>query len=493
MNISIRNLSFTYDGGLEPVFSNMSVELDTCWRLGLVGRNGRGKTTLLRLLAGEYAHEGAIDMPLRPAYFPYEGIDPGQPTLSVMERAAEDEPTWRLTKEAALLMLGADTLDRPFATLSKGEQTKALLCALFARRDVYPLIDEPTNHLDMHGRELVAAYLQKKDGFLLVSHDRAFLNQCVDHVLSINKTAFQVLQGNYDVWEEQFDRQNEYERKRNESLKKEAARLTESARKAAQWSRRTEKEKFHVAESQTAAPDRGYMGARSAAMMKRSLNTVRRRERALEETKSLLKNVEQTGELKLRKLTHPKRELASVENGLVRYGERTVCEHIRFAVRQGDRVALTGQNGSGKSSVLKTLCGLSDALTGDVRLASGLVVSYVPQETDALRGSLRAFLQANDLDETLFKAILRNMDFSRELFDMDMAAYSQGQKKKALLAAGLCKPAHLYVWDEPLNYIDVLSRRQVEELILTFQPTLLLVEHDRRFLERVCNREEIRL
>lgn len=491
MNISIRNLCFTYDGGFEPVFTDVSAELDTCWRLGLVGRNGRGKTTLLRLMAGDYPYQGKIDLPLRPAYFPFSVPDPTQTTLTVMETAAESEPSWRLTKEAELLKLNADTLNRPFCTLSKGEQTKALLCALFARRDAYPLIDEPTNHLDMHGRELVAGYLRKKDGFLLVSHDRAFLNRCVDHVLSINKTGLQVLQGDYDTWQEQFDRQNEYEAKRNESLRKDAARLAESARKAAQWSQNAEKGKFHVAESQVASLDRGYVGARSAAMMKRSLNTVRRRERAIEETKSLLLNVERVGELKLRKLEHPKRELVSVENGQVHYENRIVCDAIRFAVRQGDRVALTGGNGSGKSSVLKTLCGLSHALSGDLKIAGGLVISYVPQETDSLHGDLRDFIRSGALDETLFKAILRNMDFPRELFDRDMGGYSQGQKKKTLLAAGLCRPAHLYIWDEPLNYIDVLSRRQVEELILAFQPTLLIVEHDRRFLERISNREPI--
>ncbi|MDD3335533.1 MAG: ABC-F family ATP-binding cassette domain-containing protein [Eubacteriales bacterium] len=493
MKLSIQNLTFTYDGSPEPVFEGLTAELDTGWRLGLVGRNGRGKTTLLRLMLGEFAYQGKIELPLQPVYFPFAVPDPEQLVLSVMQDAAPEEPEWRMLREMNLLQLKEDVLYRPFSTLSKGEQTKALLCALFTRQDVYPLIDEPTNHLDLHGRELTASYLRKKDGFLLVSHDRSFLNQCIDHVASINKTGIEVIQGDYDSWQQQFDQRNAYEQKRNEDLKKDISRLTESARRAAQWGADCEKGKFHVAESDVASVDRGYIGARSAAMMKRSQSTVRRRERAAEEKSRLLHDVEKVGELKLTVLKHPKNELIAVENGAVQYGGRTVCDGIRFKLCQGDRVALTGENGCGKSSVLKSLCGLSDVLSGSIHLASGLTISYVPQETDTLKGMLRDYIRARGLNETLLKAILRNMDFSRDQFEKDMELFSQGQKKKVLLAAGLCVPAHLYIWDEPLNYIDVLSRQQVERLILEFEPTLLLVEHDRRFLEHVCNRPEISL
>ena len=212
--------------------------------------------------------------------------------------------------------------------------------------------------------------------------------------------------------------------------------------------------------------------------MKRSANTQRRRERAVEERRGLLHNVERVGELRLTVLRHPKETLVRVEEGVVRYDGRVVCEGLRFDIRRGDRVALTGPNGAGKSSVLRALCGAGGALEGKVSLASGLVVSYVPQEAEGLCGGMRDFIQRNGLDETLFKAILRNMDMSREHFDQDLSELSQGQKKKLLLARSLCTPAHLYLWDEPLNYIDVLSRRQVENLILRYAPTLLVVEHD---------------
>ncbi|MDD3411969.1 MAG: ATP-binding cassette domain-containing protein, partial [Eubacteriales bacterium] len=187
-------------------------------------------------------------------------------------------------------------------------------------------------------------------------------------------------------------------------------------------------------------------------------------------------------------LVHPKKRLIEVRDAQVRYGERTVCSSIQFSLEQGERVALAGRNGAGKSSVLKTLCGLSNAMSGDFHVASGLVISYVPQDTGGMHGDLRAFIAESEADETLFKAILRNMDFGRQQFDKTIEQYSEGQKKKLLLARSLCEKAHVYIWDEPLNYIDVFSRMQLEALILQAQPTLLMVEHDRAFLERVCTR-----
>ena len=488
MQLNVRDLSFTYEGSYSPVFDHVSFHVDTSWHLGLIARNGRGKTTLLRLMQGLHAYSGHIDLPLTPVYFPFTVDDPQQLTLFVMQAAAPEAEDWQLIRECNLLQLTEDALYRPFATLSRGEQTKALLAALFSREDVYPLIDEPTNHLDAHGRELVADYLRRKDGFLLVSHDRAFLNRCIDHVLSLNKSDIWVMQGNYDTWEERLTQQNEYEQARNEGLKKDIRRMEEAARRTAEWSDRVEATKIGFGPC-----DRGAIGHKAAKMMARSMATRARQERAIEEKQSLLHNLEKVGELKLTNLRHPKSVLLDVQDGVVRYDQRTVAEGITFQLRQGDRVALTGRNGAGKSSILKALCGQGGALDGKVSIASNLVISYVPQETDFLRGDMRSFIQQSGVDETLFKAILRNMDFGRELFDQPIHAMSQGQKKKLLLARSLCIPAHLYVWDEPLNYIDVYSRKQVEALIAQSQPTLLLVEHDAVFLENVCTRDAIEL
>ena len=114
------------------------------------------------------------------------------------------------------------------------------------------------------------------------------------------------------------------------------------------------------------------------------------------------------------------------------------------------------------------------------------MISYVPQDTSHLRGTLSEFAEGNGIDESLFKAILRKMDFERVQFEKNMEDFSGGQKKKVLIAKSLCEQAHLYVWDEPLNFIDVYSRIQIEQLILEFAPTMLLVEHDSAFTDAIA-------
>ena len=228
------------------------------------------------------------------------------------------------------------------------------------------------------------------------------------------------------------------------------------------------------------------MGHRSAKMMKRSKSISARQAAALEEKQGLLKDVERADSLKLFPKEYPGGRLLELRDVAVCYGGRPVSAPCSFQVGPGDRIALLGGNGSGKTSLLRLILGEALDCTGELRRASGLEISYVSQRSDHLSGSLADFAEAQGIDRTQFFTVLRKLDFSRALLERDAAGYSAGQKKKVLLAASLCQCSHLYVWDEPLNYIDLFSRMQVEELILEYQPTMLFVEHDRAFRERVA-------
>lgn len=246
MQLKIEHLSFAYEGTLEAVFDGLSLSLDTSWRTGLIARNGRGKTTLLRLLAGALQGQGRIACPLQPVLFPYPVEEPSDLTWNVMAGAAPMAEDWQLRRELNLLHVEEDVLYRAFDTLSGGEQTKVMLAALFAREDAYPLIDEPTNSLDAQGRAWLAEYLRRKDGFLLVSHDRAFLDGAIDHVVSLNEANTYVMQGNYTTYETRLNHENESEAARNETLRREIDRLEESARRTAQWSEKVEHARQHA-------------------------------------------------------------------------------------------------------------------------------------------------------------------------------------------------------------------------------------------------------
>lgn len=383
------------------------------------------------------------------------------------------------------MQVDEDAIYRPFCTLSPGEAAKCLLCALFLKENNYLLIDEPTNHLDAAARQAVSRYLRGKKGFLLVSHDRAFLDGCTDHILSINKTDITVQKGNFSTWLENKDRQDAFELAGNQKLKKEIARLNEAAARTASWSDKVEKSKKGTKNSGL-RPDRGYIGHKSAKMMKRAMVTKDRMEDAAAQKASLLKNVEEAEDLAVSPLTHHSSRLLEGRDLVISYGGRPVFSPQTFALTGGQRIAVCGKNGCGKSSLLKLAAGAPLSVSGSLFRASGLIVSYVPQDASFLSGSLKAFIRENSLPEPLFLAILRKLDFSRDMFLKDMSGYSAGQKKKVLLAQSLCTKAHLYIWDEPLNYIDIYSRMQLEALILKHGPTMLFVEHDQAFADHVA-------
>ena len=178
-----------------------------------------------------------------------------------------------------------------------------------------------------------------------------------------------------------------------------------------------------------------------------------------------------------------------MEDVSISYGSKIVTENLSFHIEKGDRIALVGKNGCGKSSVLKLLLGKPVDHVGSLYKANGLKISYVPQNTDGLKGDLREYAYNCGIDESLFKAILRKLDFSRLQFEKKIEEFSEGQKKKVLIAGSLCEQAHLYLWDEPLNYIDVFSRMQIEDLLKNSRITLLFVEHDRAFSNQIKTKE----
>ncbi len=483
--ISVRNLSFGY--GDTDVFENVSFNIDTDWKLGLVGRNGRGKTTFLNLLIGKYEYKGNISSNVKFSYFPYFVPNKSRLCLEILSEICPNAEEWEIIRELSHMNADIESLYRPLDTLSNGERTKLMLAGLFLREGDFLLIDEPTNHLDLPAREVVYEYLGRKKGYILVSHDRAFLDGCVDHIMSINRTDIDVRCGNFSSWLENFERQQAFESTQNEKLRKDIAKLTEAAKRASGWADKVEASKYGKT-SAGLKPDRGYVGHKSAKMMKRAKVTEERARQAAEAKSGLLRNTETVGKLKLSPLEYHSDRLLTLRDVEAVYDGRAVCAPVNFELMQGERVVLDGRNGSGKSSILKMIAGENIDRRGKLTVASGLKISYVPQTTEHIKGSLSDFAKSNGIDESLFKAILNKMDFGKNDFDGDIAAFSEGQKKKVLIAGSLCEKAHLYIWDEPLNYIDIYSRMQIEELLTEFKPTMLFVEHDKAFRDAVATR-----
>ncbi len=513
--IKINNLSFQYDTHGEDIFKNVSLNIDTDWKLGLIGRNGRGKTTFLKLLKGEYKYSGQIISPVSFDYFPMEVDDDTQVALEVMRQAIAPFTKWEkeleeysnyikyikeygellekfisydgyvinemIEKEVRKIGLEPEILNRTFRTLSSGEQTKLLLTALFLRKNNFLLIDEPTNHLDAEGRECVAKYLEKKKGFILISHDRNFLDKVINHVLSINKSNIDIQKGNYSTWQVNNDRRDEFEKSENEKLIKDIKRLKATAKQKSNWSDKLEATKIGCG-----PVDKGYIGHKAAKMMKRAKSLEKRQNKAIEEKSELLKNIEEVEKLKIDTIDVNSDKLLEVIDLQIMYKEEVFKNPISFKIKPGERIWLRGKNGCGKSSLIKLLMGEDINYTGYVEKVNK--ISYVSQETSFLKGKIEEFIRVKGIDEQYLKSSLNKLGFKNTQFEKNIEEWSEGQKKKLLIATSLCEPAKLYIWDEPLNFIDVISRIQIENMIIEEKPTMLFVEHDQCFGNKIATK-----
>lgn len=501
--ISVNNLTFYYDGSPDNIFENVSFTIDTNWKLGFIGRNGKGKTTFLNLLLGKYVYKGSIDTNTTFDYFPYRISHKSMqlPAAEFMEELKASCEPWRVMRELAELGEDEEILYRPFQTLSMGERTKVLLAILFSGENEFLLIDEPTNHLDKEGRETVKKYLAKKKGFILVSHDRDLLDACIDHCLVLNRCSIEVQCGNFSTWWENKQRKDKFAMEENEKHLKEIKKLSTAAARTSEWADNNERTKIGfdpVKEHDRCISTRSYIGAKTKKMQSRVKQMEKRISREIEEKEGLLHDLETPVDLKLIQLSHHKDTLVNIKDYSLRYAdaEHPVFEGLTFTINKGERIALSGKNGCGKSTLIKMILqksgftdnGAAVLEDGVCETVSGLVISYVGQDAAGLKGDITSYCREKDLDKSLFCAILRQLDFERVQFMKNMEEYSEGQKKKVLLATSLLTPAHLYIWDEPLNFIDIYSRMQIEKLLLTYKPTMLFVEHDVRFCEKIATK-----
>lgn len=487
--IEIKNLTFGYDTQGTLLFDQANLNFDTQWKLGLIGRNGRGKTTLLNILQNQLTYSGQILHQLDFLYFPQPIKEKKQLTYYVLQEISDFEQ-WEIERELNLLQVDPEILWRDFETLSGGEQTKVLLALLFIDDHHFPLIDEPTNHLDIVGRKQVADYLKKKrQGFIVVSHDRSFVDEVVDHVLSIEKSQLELYQGNFSVYEEQKKIKDEFELAQNEKLKKEVSRLKKTAAEKAEWSRSKEQDKYGKASEKGSGAiyDTGFIGARAARTMKRAKTIEHRMDAQLSEKENLLKDIEYVDPLTMNYQPAHHKRILTVEDLVLSYQDQPLFQKLSFELNQGQRIALAGQNGSGKSSIIRFLLNQFEGESqGEILRSTNLKISYVRQNYEDNQGTLLEFSEEQGLNHQEFLNNLHKLGMERTVFQNRIEQMSMGQRKKVELAKSLAQPAELYIWDEPLNYLDVFNQEQLEKLIIAVKPTMLVVEHDQAFLKNIA-------
>ncbi len=451
------------DGAVQ-LFEGVDIALDARARACLVGRNGTGKSTLLRILAGLVeADEGQrfLQPGVRVALVPQEPVITG-PALVDYATAGGAE---RHEAEAALESFGLDPA-RSSTGLSGGEIRRAALARAFAEDPEVLLLDEPTNHLDIATIAALEERLARSPAAILViSHDRAFLTRIV-------KTCFWLEARRIRRLDAGFDKFDEWSSKQSEEDAEVFRRLTKAI----------ERETYTFYRSITAQRTRNEGRARALADMR-----LKRAALAADINRPMAMAIdagEASGKL-----------VCEVKGVSKAFGERTLLKPFSTRILRGDRLAIVGPNGAGKTTLVKILLGELAPDSGTVRMGSGLSIAYADQARDRLPAgaTLWEALAPDGGDQIIVRgqpkhvsAYARDFLFSEKQLRQPIASLSGGERNRLLLALALAKPANVLVLDEPTNDLDMDTLDLLEDLLADYEGTLILVSHDRDFIDRLA-------
>jgi ATP-binding cassette subfamily F protein 3 len=506
MLVALDQVDFSYAG--ETVFQGVTLQLDPGDRLGLVGRNGTGKTTLLKLLAGELEPEHGkvyrqpkaravhlrqtqeslgdrtvLDAALEPladvtalearlaellpslAEHP-ERVEEYGHLHELFERRGGYSAPARAKKVLSGLGFGTDDLDKSCSSLSGGEKNRLALARLLLTDAQLLLLDEPTNHLDVEATEFLEEFLSSDRsgadrGIVVVSHDRRFLDKVVSRTALLERTRLRIFPGGYS---------------RAVQLRAEQREL--------EW-KAYEQQQEHIARTEDfIARNLAGQNTKQAQSRRTQLEKLERLERPEEETRA--------ARIRIQPVQTSEREVLAARNVSLCVGTRTLVREASFVLERGQKIGLVGANGSGKSTLLKALVGERAPDSGSVRMGGRVKVGYYDQEMQQLdpRNSVLdelRLLRVSNSDE-LLRGWAGRFLFSGDEALRPLASMSGGERARAALAKLTLSGANLLVLDEPTNHLDVASCEALEAALAEYEGTLLCVSHDRFFLDKVVSR-----
>ncbi|MDP3378267.1 MAG: ABC-F family ATP-binding cassette domain-containing protein, partial [Brevundimonas sp.] len=450
--------------GPRPLFEGVDIAIEPRTRACLVGRNGAGKSTLMKIIMGQVepdSGERAIQSGIRFANVPQEPVITGD-TLLDYATSGEAEP-W--TAESWLATFGLDPA-KPAVNLSGGEIRRAALAKAFAEEPDLMLLDEPTNHLDILAIELLEEELiSARCAILVVSHDRAFLNRVTQTCHWLEGRRVRSLNKSFNAFDEWATKVTEEEAESLRRLSKTIERETET---------------FY--RSITARRTRNEGRARSLEALR-----AERAERLKDVPRDLHLGVD-SGAMSGKLVA----DLKGISKG---FGERTVIKPFTTRIVRGDRLAIVGPNGAGKTTLVKIMLGELAPDTGTVRLGANLEPVYLDQSREGLKSDMTLWdaLTPGGGDSILVRGVSKHVAayakdflFQEGQLRQPISTLSGGERNRLLLARALAKPANMLVLDEPTNDLDMDTLDKLEELLESYDGTLILVSHDRDFVDRLA-------
>ena len=512
MNIlNASNISKSYVE--ETLFDNIKVTLNSGDTVGLVGRNGEGKTTLLRLLAGlekpsegiiswkknvrigylnqipDYENDTSVYQCLKSVFQELNAISEQLETIenkmaediesitTLMSRYGElqtyyeENGGYEIDAKIRKVTYGLNIdhlLDTEWGNLSGGERTKVGLAQMLIKSTDLLLLDEPTNHLDIKSIEWLANYIENFDGAtVIVSHDRYFLDETVDQIIEIDQKMLHIYNGNYSNFVEEREKRLLVEFEAYKTQQKKIKKMKESIKQLRTWA------------SQAKPPNAAMY--RRAKSMEKALNRIERLEKPNLDSKKMNMKLEESNRVSNRVI-----EMENVAKGY----DYLLFENVNMLVRRGEHVAIIGDNGTGKSTLLKIILGLTSVDAGAIKTANNLKIGYLSQHEfesdndDTLLNTIRGKVNVTEGEA---RHILANfMFYGKDVFKK-VKDLSGGEKIRLRWAQIVNTDYNLLVLDEPTNHLDIDAKETIEDALLDFEGSTITVSHDRYFLNKLFN------
>ena len=509
IDISVSNLVKEFEVG-KKILDGLSFQVDQGERVGLLGKNGAGKTTVFKILTGELDHdEGEVmvapgktlglisQIPVYPPEYTVEDVlDTAFAPLHAMEaemaglaaKMGEDSSPDLLRRYGELSAAfeargGYDTAtelnkvcngldipqamrEQPFAALSGGEKTRVNLARLILEDTDILLLDEPTNHLDLRATEWLEEYLDKFKGTVLaISHDRWFLDKVVRRVIEIVEGKAEFYEGNYSFYVVEKERRYQEKLKQYEKEQAKIEQLEKAAEQLRVWA--------------YSGMDKTFKRARS---MERRIERMRTTDKPKKERKLDIR----FGERDFRG-----DEVMVIKGLAKRFDDRTLFSDVNLLVEGGERIALLGDNGTGKSTLIKIIMGEEQPSEGKLRMGPTVKIGYLPQIihfSHPERNLVDTMIYDLDCSTQTARNRLAAFNFQGEDVFKPVSALSGGEQSRLRLCMLMDEKINLLILDEPTNHLDVASREWIEEAVEDYEGNLLFVSHDRYFINRFATR-----